>query len=94
MSQLGRVALPSFRTAIPALEIREGRYLARFARTPDELYAALRLRFEGFNLELGVGATSSFQTGRDALDMNIGPISYGFQISAEKRRGAISCVVP
>jgi hypothetical protein len=45
LSQLGRVALPSFRTAIPALEIREGRYLARFARTPDELYAALRLRY-------------------------------------------------
>ena len=29
-----------------------------------------------------------------ALDMNIGPISYGFQISTEKRRGAISCAVP
>ena len=28
-----------------------------------------------------------------ALDMNIGPISYGLQISTEKRRGAISCVV-
>jgi hypothetical protein len=30
----------------------------------------------------------------NALDMNIGPISYGFQISTEKRRGAISCAVP
>ena len=65
MSRLGRVALPSFRTAIPALEIREGRYLARFARTPEELDAALRLRFEGFNLELGAILTSSFQRGRD-----------------------------
>jgi hypothetical protein len=26
--------------------------------------------------------------------MNIGSISYGFQISTEKRRGTISCVVP
>lgn len=65
MSQLGRVALPFVRTAIPALEIREGRYLARFARSTEELDAALRLRFEVFNLELGEGLTSSFRTGRD-----------------------------
>jgi hypothetical protein len=45
MSRLGRVALPSTRTAIPALEIREGRYLARFARAPEELDAALKLRY-------------------------------------------------
>jgi hypothetical protein len=38
----GGVALPSVRTAIPALEIREGRYLARFARGPEELDAALK----------------------------------------------------
>jgi len=65
MSQLGRVALPFVRTAIPALEIREGRYLARFARTTEELDAALRLRFDVFNLELGEGLNSSFRTGRD-----------------------------
>lgn len=65
MTQLERVT-PSFvRTAIPSLEIREGSYLVRFARTPEELDAALRLRFEVFNLELGEGLTSSFQTGRD-----------------------------
>jgi putative hemolysin len=65
MTQLGRVA-PSFvRTAVPLLEICEGRYLVRFVRTPEEFDAALRLRFEVFNLELGEGLTSSFQTGHD-----------------------------
>ena len=53
------------RTAIPSLEIREGRYLVRFIRTAEELDAALKLRFEVFNLELGEGLITSFQTGRD-----------------------------
>jgi putative hemolysin len=53
------------RPATPQLELREGRYVARFARTPMELDAALRLRFEVFNLELGEGLASSFRTGRD-----------------------------
>jgi Acetyltransferase (GNAT) domain/Major intrinsic protein len=65
MTQAGRVAPFFVRAAVPSLEIREGRYLVRFARTPEELDAALRLRFEVFNLELGEGLTSSFQTGRD-----------------------------
>jgi putative hemolysin len=64
--QLGGGASLVFRTAIPPLESREGRYLVRFTRTPEELDAALRLRFEVFNLELGEGLTSSFQTGRDS----------------------------
>ena len=37
----------------------------RFARTPDETDAALRLRFEVFNLELSEGLDSSYLTGRD-----------------------------
>jgi putative hemolysin len=53
------------RTSIPTMEIREGRYLVRFARTREEIDAALRLRFEVFNLELGEGLASSFLTGRD-----------------------------
>jgi len=65
MSQFGRVALPFVRTATPALEIREGRYLALFARSTEELDAALRLRFEVFNLELSEGLNTSFRTGRD-----------------------------
>jgi len=51
--------------AVPDVEIREGRYLARFARTLQEIEAALQLRFEVFNLELGEGLESSFATGQD-----------------------------
>jgi putative hemolysin len=50
---------------IPEGEFSEGRYLTRFARTPEEIDAALRLRFEIFNVELGEGLESSYVTGRD-----------------------------
>ncbi len=50
---------------IPAIEISENRYVARFARSADEIDRALRLRFEVFNLELGEGLDASFVTGRD-----------------------------
>jgi putative hemolysin len=49
----------------PHVEIEDGKYLVRFARTFEEIEAALKLRFEVFNLELGEGLASSFQTGRD-----------------------------
>ena len=49
----------------PAFERREGRYIVRFARTHAEFDAAAKLRFEVFNLELGEGLATSFQTGRD-----------------------------
>jgi putative hemolysin len=49
----------------PQAELREGRYLARFARSSEEVKAALRLRFEVFNLELGEGLESSFASGQD-----------------------------
>lgn len=51
--------------AIPAIEISENRYVARFARSAEEIDRALRLRFEVFNLELGEGLDASFITGRD-----------------------------
>jgi putative hemolysin len=49
----------------PKLELREGRYLLRFAQNAMDLDAVLKLRFEVFNLELGEGLQSSFLTGRD-----------------------------
>lgn len=55
---------PGFFSA-PAIELRSGRYLLRFARNAMDLDAALKLRFEVFNLELGEGLQSSFRTGRD-----------------------------
>ena len=49
----------------PQFEIEDGRYVVRFARKREEIDGALKLRFEVFNLELGEGLESSFQTGRD-----------------------------
>ncbi len=56
---------PRFQESIPALELREGRYLLRFAQTAEDLDQILKLRFEVFNLELGEGLASSYRTGRD-----------------------------
>ncbi len=43
----------------------DGKYRVRFASTPEEFEAALRLRFEVFNLELGEGLAASFESGID-----------------------------
>jgi putative hemolysin len=50
---------------IPRTFIENSRYVVRFARNYEEIEAALKLRFEVFNLELGEGLDSSFLTGRD-----------------------------
>lgn len=60
-----REQIPDWNLAIPQAEIREGRYLARFAKSSGEIEAALRLRFQVFNLELGEGLESSFVSGQD-----------------------------
>ena len=51
-------------SSLSAREIIKGRYAVRFARN-SEIVAALKLRYEVFNLELGAGLASSFLTGRD-----------------------------
>ena len=56
---------PVFQHSLPPEGIREGRYHVRFARTRRELDSVLKLRFEVFNLELGEGLASSYETGRD-----------------------------
>ena len=56
-------AYPGRPELLPDFEAEAGRYVVRFARTPEELDAALRLRFEVFNLELSEGLASSFLTG-------------------------------
>lgn len=56
---------PFYVENLPDEEIAEGRYVARFARTAEEIDAALRLRFEVFNLELNEGLESSYLTERD-----------------------------
>jgi putative hemolysin len=52
-------------SSLSAREIIKGRYAVRFARNNAEIVAALKLRYEVFNLELGAGLASSFLTGRD-----------------------------
>jgi putative hemolysin len=49
----------------PVREFRENFYTVRFARNEWEVDAALRLRFEVFNLELNEGLEASFITERD-----------------------------
>jgi putative hemolysin len=51
---------------LPALERTAGSYRLRFGRTPADLAAVQRLRFEVFNRELGEGLAASWATGRDA----------------------------
>ena len=58
-------AVTSMAADPPQVVIHEDRYRIRFAQTPDELNAALRLRYEVFNLELGEGLESSHLSGRD-----------------------------
>ena len=57
--------VPYRKDLIPSFEIKESRYVVRLARTPEEIDAALRLRFEVFNVELGEGLDASYITGRD-----------------------------
>jgi len=52
-------------------EIIRGRYVLRPARTIEEIEAALKLRYEVFNLELGEGLASSFLTGRDRDEFDL-----------------------
>ena len=53
--------------AVAAAPARRERpvYEVRFARTPEEILGALRLRFEVFNLELNEGLASAHATGLD-----------------------------
>jgi putative hemolysin len=50
---------------VPDLDLRQGRYRLRFARSAADVDRALRLRFEVFNRELGEGLAESWRTQRD-----------------------------
>jgi predicted GNAT family N-acyltransferase len=54
----------SFNSSVPTRK-SNGRLVVRFARTAEEVDAALKLRYEVFNLELGEGLASAFRTGRE-----------------------------
>lgn len=70
----------------PTTEIADGRYIVRFARTTEEVDAALRLRFAVFNLELREGLESSYVTGRDEDRFDV--VCHHL-IAIEKETGAV-----
>lgn len=49
----------------PELHFDSGNYTVRFAKSPEEVDAALCLRFHIFNLEMGEGLESAARSGRD-----------------------------
>jgi putative hemolysin len=60
------VAPPPFRVpARPDLRAEVGNYRLRLAQTREDREAACRLRFRVFNIELGEGLESSYETGLD-----------------------------
>ncbi len=60
-----------FTQQTPLISLEMGRYRIRLAETLAEREAACRLRFKVFNIELGEGLESSYQTGldRDQFDL-------------------------
>src|SRR5438552_10760028 len=64
-SSVGRVGTWSEEGAPDGAELHHGPYLAKFAIKTDEIAAALRLRFEVFNMELNEGLHSAYVSGYD-----------------------------
>jgi putative hemolysin len=70
-TSLVEVSLPTYplflplAPAKPRIHAEVGRYRVRLAETAEDRAAACRLRFKVFNVELGEGLESSYQTGLD-----------------------------
>ena len=68
---LVELSLPTFVPSLPVapstprIRAEVGRYRLRLAETVEDRHAACRLRFNVFNIELGEGLESSYQTGLD-----------------------------
>lgn len=52
----------------PAVEVSEGRFTVKLARTSAEMEAALRLRYKVFNVELGNEPESAYAIEKDKFD--------------------------
>jgi putative hemolysin len=61
----GKAAGQTFVPEAPHISVELGKYEIRLAETLAEREAACRLRFKVFNIELGEGLESSYQTGLD-----------------------------
>lgn len=57
--------IPETASAKPRIHAEVGRYRLRLALGPEDREAACRLRFKVFNIELGEGLESSYETGID-----------------------------
>jgi putative hemolysin len=68
---LVELSLPTFVPSLPTepstprIRAEVGRYRLRLAETVEDRLAACRLRFKVFNIEMGEGLESSYQTGLD-----------------------------
>jgi putative hemolysin len=68
------ISLPGYLTYkqkhlnLPAIDISEGRFNVRLANTPEEVAAALHLRYKVFNVELGNQPESAFGIEKDEFD--------------------------
>ena len=60
----GAPSLPKV-TTVPRIHADVGRYRVRLAEGVEDREAACRLRFRVFNIELGEGLESSYETGLD-----------------------------
>jgi putative hemolysin len=59
------ILAPEIPVTQPRIRAEVGRYRLRLAETREDREAACRLRFKVFNLELGEGLESSYETGLD-----------------------------
>jgi putative hemolysin len=70
-TSLVEISLPTIDPSLPSAATRPrihaevGKYRVRIAETAEDRVAACRLRFKVFNIELGEGLESSYQTGLD-----------------------------
>ncbi len=60
-----------YEPAKPHIHAEVGRYRLRLAETVEDRDAACRLRFKVFNIELGEGLVSSYQTGLDTDQFDV-----------------------
>ena len=63
-------AFPVAEEVLPPDDIVKGQYRLTFVRRTEQLRAVQKLRFQVFNLELGEGLDSSFESGLDADDLD------------------------
>lgn len=71
---------------IPDRTVSKGGYEVRFARSAEDLDAIAKLRFEVFNLELGEGLDSSYESRRDIDEFD--PVCHHLMV-VEERTGDI-----